>query len=69
MCRLAPDPGVQRWRHRLNRLQNLLFGGCNLDRDVRSLVSGAGFDLQTLDQYYVLGVPRFAGFLTRGSAA
>lgn len=66
---LAPDPGVQRWQHRLNRLQNLLFGGCNLNRDVRSLVSGAGFDLQTLDQYYVPRVPRFAGFLTRGSAA
>lgn len=66
---LAPDAGVQRWQHRLNRLQNLIFGGCNLNRDTRALLATAGFAVEAADQYYVPKVPRFAGFLTRGVAS
>lgn len=65
---LAPDASVQRWQHRLNRLQNALFGGCNLNRDTRALLTSAGFTVAAADQYYVPRVPRFAGFLTRGVA-
>ncbi|RYZ07440.1 MAG: class I SAM-dependent methyltransferase [Myxococcales bacterium] len=66
---LAPDAGVQRWQRRLNRLQNLLFGGCNLDRNTRKLLTESGFRIEDAEQYYVQGVPRFAGFLTRGVAS
>ncbi|MDF3065144.1 MAG: class SAM-dependent methyltransferase [Polyangiaceae bacterium] len=65
---LAPDRGVQQWQHRLNRLQKLLFGGCNLNRDTRKLLTAAGFNLEAADEYYVPGVPKLAGFLTRGVA-
>src|ERR1043165_95561 len=29
---LAIDPKVQRWQHRLNRIQNFVCGGCNMNR-------------------------------------
>lgn len=65
---LSHDEKVQRWQHRLNGLQNTLCGGCNLNRDVRRLVADAGFELDELDQHYLDGAPKFAGFLSRGVA-
>jgi len=66
---LATDPKVQRWQNRLNRLQNFMCGGCNMNRDIRTLVGQAGFALDQVDQYYMQGAPKFAGFMTRGIAS
>jgi ubiquinone/menaquinone biosynthesis C-methylase UbiE len=65
---LTSDPGVQRWQHRLNKVQNFVFGGCHTNRDIRRLVTEAGFEFDQVDQYYMQGAPRFAGFMTRGIA-
>src|SRR4051794_30816439 len=40
---LAPDEGVRRWQHRLDPLQQRLFGGCHLNRPIVDLVRNAGF--------------------------
>jgi ubiquinone/menaquinone biosynthesis C-methylase UbiE len=66
---LSADPKIQRWQHRLNGVQSFLCGGCNMNRDIRSLISEAGFDFDQLDQYYMKGPPKFAGFMTRGIAS
>jgi ubiquinone/menaquinone biosynthesis C-methylase UbiE len=66
---LCEDPKLQRWQHRLNGLQNAMFGGCNMNRDIRRLVGEAGFSFDQVDQYYMQGAPKFAGFLTRGIAS
>ena len=65
---LTQDPAVQRWQHRLNRLNNVMLGGCNTNRDIRRLITEAGFEFDHVDQYYMEGAPKFAGFLTRGIA-
>ena len=64
----APEPKVQRWQNRLNGLQQAVFGGCHLNRDIERMVSDAGFAFDELDKHYAQGAPRFAGFLTRGVA-
>ena len=46
---LAPDAKVQRWQHRLNPIQNRLFGGCNLNRPTVDLLRGAGFEIEHVD--------------------
>ncbi len=46
---LSPDPGVARWQHRCNGMQQRFAGGCNLDRPVDDLVRGAGFEISALD--------------------
>jgi len=66
---LSRDESVQRWQHRLNRIQNRICGGCNLNRDIRRMVAEAGFELDQVDQYYMQGAPKFGGFLTRGIAS
>jgi ubiquinone/menaquinone biosynthesis C-methylase UbiE len=65
---LTPDPAVQRWQHRMNGLHNVICGGCNTNRDIRRLVAEAGFEFDHVEQYYMKGAPKFAGFITRGIA-
>lgn len=65
---LAPDPGVARWQHRLNRIERVLACGCNLDRPVAELVQGSGFRFEALRRFYAPGIPRTHGWLTLGCA-
>jgi ubiquinone/menaquinone biosynthesis C-methylase UbiE len=65
---LAPDEKVQRWQHRLNPLQNRMFGGCNLNRPIVDLVSGAGFTISEVDEFYEEGAPKFIGADSLGVA-
>lgn len=65
---LTQDPDVQRWQHRLNKVQNVVCGGCNMNRDIQLLVTDAGFEFDQIDQYYMEGAPKFAAFITRGIA-
>lgn len=64
---LSPDPGVARWQHRLNPIQNYIVGGCNLNRDIAALVAAAGFVLEEAETGYVKG-PRTHAYLYRGAA-
>ncbi|UDY22458.1 class I SAM-dependent methyltransferase [Nocardioides sp. Kera G14] len=56
---LSPDPGVATWQHRLDGLQQRVFGGCHLIRDPRVLLAGAGFVELNIESGYVDGLPRF----------
>jgi ubiquinone/menaquinone biosynthesis C-methylase UbiE len=65
---LAPDPGVQRWQHRLEPVQKVVFGGCHLTRPIADLVRDAGFEIEDLDAYYEEGSPKIFGANMRGVA-
>lgn len=65
---LAPDPKVQRWQHRLNGMQQRLFGGCNLDRPIVSLIEQGGFKVTDVDEFYEKGAPKFVGAESLGAA-
>jgi ubiquinone/menaquinone biosynthesis C-methylase UbiE len=64
----ADDPRVARWQNRLNGLEQKVFGGCHLNRDIATLIKQAGFEIERLDHAYLKGAPKFAGFLYRGVA-
>ena len=65
---LAPDPKVQRWQHRLNGMQQRLFGGCNLDRPIVGLLEQAGFKVTDVDEFYEKGAPKFVAADSLGTA-
>ena len=65
---LAPDAKVQRWQHRFNGVQQRLFGGCNLDRPIISLIEQAGFTVLDVDVFYEEGAPKFVAADSLGSA-
>lgn len=67
---LAPagDPKVQRLQHRLDPLQQRLFGGCHLTRRIADLVTDAGFVITEVDVFYESGSPKFLSADTLGVA-
>lgn len=64
----APDASVARWQARVNPVWRKLFGGCNLNRDIPGLISGAGFSLDNMEQMYLPGTPRVVGYNLWGTA-
>lgn len=64
----APDIGVARWQDRLNRMQQVIAGGCNLNRDIPALLAAAGFEVGPTDAAYFEKMPRTHGYLYAGSA-
>jgi SAM-dependent methyltransferase len=65
---LAPDEKVQRWQHRLNPVEKVMFGGCNLDRPILDLITGAGFTIADVDVFYEKGAPKFVAADSLGVA-
>jgi SAM-dependent methyltransferase len=62
----AQSPAVQRWQNRLNPIQNVIGGGCNLNRPIDRLVNAAGFADVRLERFDMPGVPRIVGSAYRG---
>jgi len=65
---LAPDERVRRWQHRLDPLEQRLVGGCHLNRPIVRLLLAAGFTIETVDEFYEEGTPKFAGAHSLGVA-
>lgn len=63
----APDEAVVKWQNRLNGTWQLLFGGCNLNREIPDLIEQGGFKMQDMSENYVPG-PKFATYTYWGSA-
>jgi SAM-dependent methyltransferase len=64
---LSPDRRVARWQHRCNGLQHRFAGGCNLDRDIAALITGSGFEIETLHNFSLKG-PKPFGYMSVGRA-
>ena len=65
---LSPDPAVQTWQHRLNRLQQRLACGCHLTRDMPSIIEAGGFDIDRLQTFQFKGQPKVLGWTFQGVA-
>jgi ubiquinone/menaquinone biosynthesis C-methylase UbiE len=64
---LAPDERVRRWQHRLDPLQQRIAGGCHFTRPIAGLLTGAGFTITAIDEFYEPG-PKAAGADSLGVA-
>ncbi len=63
---LAPDEKVQKWQRRLNPIQNRIAAGCNLDRDLPSILR-SDFELAELTEGNDPG-PKVFGYVFSGVA-
>ena len=65
----APDPGVERWQHRLDPFQRRMGAGCHLTRDIPALVAESGLTLRGVVEAYQpgprVGRPWTYGYLGR----
>jgi ubiquinone/menaquinone biosynthesis C-methylase UbiE len=65
---LSPEPNIQKWQRRLNRLEMLLADGCRLDRNMKELVTALPFASARVEEFYLEKTPRTHGYLYRGIA-
>jgi hypothetical protein len=64
----APDPSVERWQRRLQPLWRRMACGCELTRDTEDRITGAGFEIEVIDRFWLPNAPRFLGCMIRGRA-
>ena len=50
---LSCDADIARWQNRMNWAQRLYAGGCNLNRPIRSELEEAGWQIESLDNFYM----------------
>ena len=65
----APDKNIIKWQNRINPIWGKLFGGCNINRDIPSILKESGLKINTLDQMYLPSTPKIVGYNYWGEAA
>jgi len=58
---LSPEKKIARWQDRLNPIQNVLGGGCNLNRDIPKIINESGYTIAELNKGYIPG-PKFLSY-------
>ena len=64
----APDAAVEKWQNRLNGVWGKIAGGCNINRDIPTLIEEGGFKITDLEQMYVPSTPKILGYTYWGAA-
>lgn len=64
----APDGAVRRWQDRINPLWTRCSGGCNMNRDIFTLIRDAGFSIDHESTGHMLKGPKILTFHYRGIA-
>ena len=64
---LSNEPSIQTWQNRLNPIQNVIADGCNLNRNIRSIVKQQ-FSHVDVEEFYADKTPKFMGYMYKGVA-
>ena len=65
---LSPDLAVQRWQKRLEPATRWLFQGLYLTRDIPSLITQGGFQIQHTERAYLAQFPKSLSYCWWGTA-
>lgn len=64
----AADEKIRNRQRRFDPMQQRLFGGCHLTREITVMLTEAGFTLDEIDVFYEKGAPKMMGADTLGTA-
>ena len=65
---LSPDIKVRRWQERSEPIPHWLFEGCHVTRDIPSLISQGGFQIDQMETAYVAKFPKSWTYCFWGTA-
>jgi len=65
---LSPDPRVRRWQRWSEPIPHWVFEGCHLTRDIPSLITQGGFQIQDIDAAYLASFPKSWSYCWWGTA-
>ena len=66
---MAPENNVKKMQNFINSFWPIFVGGCNLNRDISSLLNDAGFLVDNLETMYLPKTPKWFGYNYWGSAS
>ena len=66
---MAPENNVKKMQNFINSFWPIFVGGCNLNRDIPSLLKDAGFLVDNLETMYLPKTPKWFGYNYWGSAS
>ena len=58
----APDDNIRKWQKRINPFWGKIAGGCNIDRNIPSLIQDSGCDIIEIEEMYLPNTPKIAGY-------
>jgi len=65
---LSPDPRVQRWQKWSEPIPHWLFEGCHVTRDIPSLITSGGFQMEQMETAYLAPFPKSWTYCFWGTA-
>jgi SAM-dependent methyltransferase len=65
---LAPDPRMQRWQRWSEPIPHWLFEGCHVTRDIPSLITSGGFQIDQIEMAYLAPFPKSWTYCFWGNA-
>ncbi len=65
---LSPDVNVAKWQRRMNWAQRIYAGGCNLNRPIRTELVEAGFEIDSLENFYMEAGFKSQSYMYQGIA-
>tara|TARA_B110000263_G_scaffold239603_1_gene241981 strand:+ start:169 stop:792 length:624 start_codon:yes stop_codon:yes gene_type:complete len=58
----SPEQGVFVWQNRLNKVWSRISGGCNINKDIPSIIESSGLIVSQLETMYLPKTPRMLGY-------
>lgn len=65
---LSPDPSVQRWQRWSEPIPYCVFEGCHVTRDIPSLITHGGFQIEQMETGYLAPFPKSWTYCFWGTA-
>jgi len=65
---LSQDPGVQRWQRRSEPITRWAFEGCHVTRNIPSLITQSGFEIEQIEAGYLAAFPKCWTYCSWGTA-
>jgi len=58
----SPEPGVFVWQNRLNKVWSKISGGCNINKDIPSIIESSGLVVSQLETMYLPKTSKILGY-------
>ena len=58
----SPDSCIANIQSFINPIWGIIFGGCNINRDIPKIIHDADFKIDSIEQMYLPGTPKFVGY-------
>ena len=58
----SPDRCIANIQSFINPIWGIIFGGCNINREIPKIIHDADFKIDSIEQMYLPGTPKFVGY-------